>query len=55
MRYWISFFFVVAFAAALCSFGGLAVPAAAGCAKSVFFVFMILGVLSLISERRIPT
>jgi uncharacterized membrane protein YtjA (UPF0391 family) len=55
MRYWVSFFFVIAFAAALCGFGGLAVPAAAGCAKSVFFVFLMLGVLSLISERRSPT
>ena len=55
MRYWVSFFFVVAVAAALFGFGGLALPAAAGCAKSVFFVFLMLGILSLVSERRSPT
>ena len=48
---WVSFFFVTAFVAALCGFGGVA-ASGAGSAKAVFVVYLVLGVVSLISERR---
>lgn len=47
MLYWAVFFFVVALVAALFGFGGIAV-AAAGIAKLLFFIFLILFAVSLV-------
>ena len=48
MLNWALIFFVVAIAAAIFGFGGIAV-ASAGIAKILFFLFLILFVISLIS------
>ncbi len=53
MLYWTAVFFVIALAAAVLGFGGLA-AGAAGIAKVLFFVFLVLGALSLIVGRRVP-
>jgi uncharacterized membrane protein YtjA (UPF0391 family) len=49
MLYWALVFFVVALVAALFGFGGIAI-AAAGVAKILFFVFLVLFAISLISH-----
>ncbi len=53
MLYWAAVFFVIALVAAVLGFGGLA-AGAAGIAKVLFFVFLVLGALSLIFGRRVP-
>lgn len=53
MLYWAAVFFVIALAAAVLGFGGIA-SGAAGIAKILFFVFLVLGALSLIFGRRVP-
>lgn len=42
-------FFILALVAAVCGFAGL-VPSAAGITKILFFVFLILSVVSFISD-----
>jgi uncharacterized membrane protein YtjA (UPF0391 family) len=54
MLYWAAVFFVIALAAAVFGFGGIA-AGAAGIAKILFVVFLILAVVSLIFGRRIPS
>lgn len=54
MLYWAAVFFVIALAAAVLGFGGIA-ASAAGIAKILFFVFLVLAVVSLIFGRRIPS
>ncbi|MBV8842165.1 MAG: DUF1328 domain-containing protein [Bryobacterales bacterium] len=49
MLYWAIVFFVVALIAAFLGFGGVAF-AAAGIAKILFFVFLILFVVSLLAN-----
>jgi uncharacterized membrane protein YtjA (UPF0391 family) len=53
MLYWAAVFFVIALVAAVLGFGGLA-AGAGGIAKILFFVFLVLGALSLIFGRRVP-
>lgn len=53
MLYWAAVFFVIALAAAVLGFSGIA-ASAAGVAKILFFVFLVLGALSLIFGRRVP-
>jgi uncharacterized membrane protein YtjA (UPF0391 family) len=53
MLYWAAVFFVIALAAAFFGFGGIA-ASAAGIAKILFFVFLVLAVVSLIFGRRTP-
>jgi uncharacterized membrane protein YtjA (UPF0391 family) len=53
MLYWAAVFFVIALAAAVLGFSGIA-AGAAGIAKILFFVFLVLGALSLIFGRRVP-
>jgi uncharacterized membrane protein YtjA (UPF0391 family) len=53
MLYWAAVFFIIALAAAVLGFSGIAANAA-GIAKILFFVFLILGALSLIFGRRVP-
>jgi uncharacterized membrane protein YtjA (UPF0391 family) len=53
MLYWAAVFFIIALVAALFGFGGLA-AGAVGIAKILFFVFLILAVVSLIFGRRAP-
>lgn len=55
MLYWAAVFFVIALVAAVLGFGGVA-AGAAGVAKILFFVFLVLGALSLIfgRGRRVP-
>jgi len=47
MLYWALVFFIVALVAAVFGFGGIAV-ASAGIAKILFFLFVVLFVISLI-------
>ena len=54
MLYGAAVFFVIALLAAIFGFGGLA-ASAAGVAKILFFVFLILALLSFIFGRRVPT
>jgi len=49
MLYWAFTFFVVALLAAILGFGGLAV-AAAGIAKILFFIFLVLFLVSLVAH-----
>ena len=49
MLYWALLFFVVALLAAVFGFTGIAL-AAAGVAKILFFVFLVLFIISLISH-----
>lgn len=53
MLYWAAVFFVIAIAAAVLGFGGIA-AGAAGIAKVLFFVFLVLAALALIFNRRVP-
>jgi uncharacterized membrane protein YtjA (UPF0391 family) len=53
MLHYAIIFFVVALIAAVLGFGGIA-GAAAGVAKILFFVFLILFVVSLVVGRRPP-
>jgi uncharacterized membrane protein YtjA (UPF0391 family) len=53
MLYWAAVFFVIALVAAVLGFSGIA-AGAAGIAKILFFVFLVLGALSLIFGRRVP-
>ena len=53
MLYWAAVFFVIALASAVLGFGGIA-ASAAGVAKILFFVFLVLGALSLVFGRRVP-
>jgi uncharacterized membrane protein YtjA (UPF0391 family) len=48
MLYWAAVFFVVALVAALFGFGGIA-SASAGIAQILFFLFLVLFVVSLIA------
>ena len=54
MLYWAAVFFIIALLAAVFGFGGIA-ASAAGAAKILFVVFLILAVISLIFGRRVPT
>jgi uncharacterized membrane protein YtjA (UPF0391 family) len=54
MLYWAAVFFIIALIAAIFGFGGLA-ASAVGIAKILFFVFLILAVVSLLLGRRVPT
>ena len=53
MLYWAAVFFVIALISAVLGFGGLA-SGAAGIAKVLFFVFLVLGALSMLFGRRAP-
>ncbi|HVU00697.1 MAG TPA: DUF1328 domain-containing protein [Polyangiaceae bacterium] len=53
MLYWAAVFFVIALFAAVFGFAGLA-TSAAGIAKVLFFVFLVLAVISLLFGRRAP-
>jgi len=53
MLYWAAVFFVIALVGAVLGFSGIA-TGAAGIAKILFFVFLVLGALSLIFGRRVP-
>lgn len=53
MLYWTAVFFIIALIAAVLGFSGIAVGAA-GIAKVLFFVFLVLGALSLLFGRRVP-
>ena len=54
MLYWAAIFFIIAIVAAVFGFGGIA-AGATGIAKVLFFVFLVLGALSLIfGRRRVP-
>jgi len=54
MLYWALVFFIIALAAAILGFGGIA-AAATGIAKILFFVFLVLFLVSLVvhMSRRI--
>lgn len=54
MLYWAAVFFVIALLAAVFGFGGIA-ASAVGVAKVLFFVFLVLAIISLIFGRRVPT
>jgi uncharacterized membrane protein YtjA (UPF0391 family) len=51
MLYWAAVFFVIAIGAAILGFGGLA-AGAAGIAKTLFIVFLVLAGLSFLFGRR---
>lgn len=53
MLYWAAVFFIIALVGAVLGFSGIA-TGAAGIAKILFFVFLVLGALSLIFGRRVP-
>lgn len=53
MLYWAAVFFVIALVGAVLGFSGIA-AGAAGVAKILFFVFLVLGALSLVFGRRVP-
>ena len=53
MLYWAAVFFVIALLAAIFGFGGLA-ASAAGFAKILFFVFLVLALVSFLFGRRSP-
>ena len=50
MLYWAAVFFVIALLAAVFGFGGIA-ASAAGVAKILFFVFLVLAVVSGVAFR----
>jgi uncharacterized membrane protein YtjA (UPF0391 family) len=54
MLYWTAVFFVIALVSAVLGFGGIA-SGAAGIAKILFFVFLILGAISIVFNRRVAT
>lgn len=49
MLYWALMFFIIALVAALFGFGGIAI-AAAGVAKILFFIFLVLFIVSLVAH-----
>jgi uncharacterized membrane protein YtjA (UPF0391 family) len=49
MLYWALTFFLVALVAAILGFGGIAI-AAAGIAKLLFFIFLVLFIISLVAH-----
>jgi uncharacterized membrane protein YtjA (UPF0391 family) len=49
MLYWALTFFLVALVAAILGFGGIAI-AAAGIAKLLFFIFLVLFIVSLVAH-----
>jgi uncharacterized membrane protein YtjA (UPF0391 family) len=51
MLYWAAVFFIIALVGAVLGFSGIA-AGAAGIAKILFFVFLVLGAVSLIFGRR---
>ncbi|MFB9327523.1 MULTISPECIES: DUF1328 domain-containing protein [Paenibacillus] len=51
MLRWAAIFFIIAVVAAIFGFGGI-VDAATGIAKILFFVFLILFIVSLFTGRR---
>lgn len=51
MLYWAAVFFIIALAAAVFGFGGIA-AGAAGVAKILFFVFLVFALVSLVMGRR---
>jgi uncharacterized membrane protein YtjA (UPF0391 family) len=51
MLYWAAVFFVIAIAAAVLGFGGVA-ASAAGVAKVLFVIFLVLAGISLLMGRR---
>lgn len=53
MLYWAAIFFLIAIAAAVFGFGGIA-GTAAGIAKILFVVFLVLAAISLITGRGRP-
>jgi uncharacterized membrane protein YtjA (UPF0391 family) len=53
MLHWAAVFFVIALIAAVFGFGGIA-ASAVGVAKILFFVFLVLAVVSLLFGRRAP-
>jgi uncharacterized membrane protein YtjA (UPF0391 family) len=53
MLYWAALCFVIAIAAAVLAFGGIAASFAL-VAKILFFVFLILGGVSLVAGRHAP-
>jgi uncharacterized membrane protein YtjA (UPF0391 family) len=56
MLYWTAVFFIIALIAAMFGFGGVSV-AAAGVAKILFFIFLILFIISLLlglGRRGVP-
>jgi uncharacterized membrane protein YtjA (UPF0391 family) len=54
MLYWTAVFFIIALVSAVLGFGGIA-SGAAGIAKLLFFVFLILGAISLVFRGRVTT
>lgn len=48
MLYWAAVFFIIAIVAAIFGFGGI-VSAAAGIAKILFFIFLVLFLVSLLT------
>ncbi|HEY6459194.1 MAG TPA: DUF1328 domain-containing protein [Polyangiaceae bacterium] len=52
MLYWAAIFFVIALVAAVFGFGGLAVSAV-GVAKILFYVFLVLALVSFLFGRRV--
>lgn len=51
MLYWAVVFFVIALVAAVFGFGGIA-ASAVGIAKILFFVFLVLAIVSFVFGRR---
>ena len=49
MLYWALTFFLIALVAAVLGFGGVAI-AAAGIAKLLFFIFLVLFIVSLVAH-----
>jgi uncharacterized membrane protein YtjA (UPF0391 family) len=52
MLYWAAVFFVIAVVAAVFGFGGIA-ASAVGLAKVLFFVFLVLALVSFLFGRRV--
>jgi uncharacterized membrane protein YtjA (UPF0391 family) len=52
MLYWAAIFFVIALVAAIFGFGGIA-ASAVGVAKILFFVFLVLALVSFLFGRRV--
>jgi uncharacterized membrane protein YtjA (UPF0391 family) len=53
MLYWAAVFFIIALIAAVFGFTGIAVSAA-GAAKILFVIFLVLAAISVVLGRRIP-
>lgn len=49
MLYWALVFFIIALIAAAFGFGGIIVGSAVGIAKVLFFIFLVLFIISLIA------